>query len=417
VKEGLYYFLTPLLQIFVSILFRVDTMIMSQKLVQTPICQEKYMLEQSLLLKLSSPELADNTTSRLRQEYQAYQNLFQAQPMLVQQYFGIQASALAEAIIQGLPRVHFVLPEHVACLLASESAMEVESIPIDNREQVVGRRLLRLTYPDLRTALCQRLSELEHSSNQAVSVSAILLQYAIAIHMIYNMLPAGRSVIYASVDGDDIPNQPVEGDFDHISIIAGQIGAYAKVTQAGEQGGEVLVPYVEAARRFYLPQWVAFDSQGHLLLGSVREAEAHIASMQHYLAILNTALMIAPYMIADETCQQKRYGMLGQLVNQGRALAQFQSQQIIQTINRRVAEHKLDRGLRLSLPYFNDQTLAMEECNFEVIPAGRIMFVPAFVVLAVQHQGAKVAQDIHFSQSTRRHLLSQLSKLEQAFLR
>jgi len=375
------------------------------------------MLEQSLLLKLSSPELADNTTSRLRQEYQAFQYLFQAQPALVQQYLGIQAASLAEAVIQGLNQVHFTLPEHVTRIQTSEGPAEVESVPVGSREQVVGGRLVRLTHPDLRSALSQRLSELERSSNLAVSISAILLQYAIAIHMIYYMLPAGRSVIYAGVDGDDIPNQPVERDFDKGSVITAQAGARAKETQVDEQGGELLVPYVEAARRFYLPQWVAFDDQGHLLLGSVREAEAHIASMQHYLAILNTAIMIAPYMIADEICQQKRYGMLGQLVNQGRALAQYQSQQIIQTIQRRVAEHKLDRGLRLSLPYFNDQTLAMDMYNFEVIPAGRIMFVPAFVVLAVQHQGAKVAQDINFSQSTRKHLLSQLSKLEQAFLR
>lgn len=375
------------------------------------------MLEQSLLLKLTTPELADNTTSRLRQEYQAYQNLFQAQPVLVQQFLGIQAASLAEAVIQGLYQVHFSLPEHIACVQTSEGSVEVENVPAGNRQHVVGGRLVRVTHPDLDTALRQRLSELERSSNQAVSVGAILLQYAIAIHMIYHMLPAGRSVIYASVDGDDIPNQPVERDFDPGSAITAQIGVQVKEILAGEQGGEVLVPYVEAARHFYLPQWVAFDCQGHLLLGSVREAEANIASMQHYLAILNTAIMIAPYMIADEIWQQKRYGMLGQLVNQGRALAQFQSYQIIQTIQRRVAEHKLDRGLRLSLPYFNDQTLTMDEYNFVVIPAGRIMFVPAFVVLAVQQQGAKVAQDIQFSRSTRKHLLSQLSKLEQAFLR
>jgi hypothetical protein len=53
--------------------------------------------------------------------------------------------------------------------------------------------------------------------------------------------------------------------------------------EGGEAGrGELLVPYVEAARRFYLPQWVAFDDEGHLLVGGVNEAEANIASMQRY---------------------------------------------------------------------------------------------------------------------------------------
>jgi hypothetical protein len=362
------------------------------------------MIEQSLLLKLSSPNLADNTTSRLRQEYQAYQRLFQAQPGVVQQYLGTQAAALAEAVIQGLTQVHFTFPEYVVGLQTSEGSVEVDRVPMGSREQIVRGGLIRFTRTDLRTALCQRLSELERSSSQAVSISAMLLRYTITIHMVYNVLPAGKSVIYTNPDDDDIPNQPVEKVFD-------------QGTQEEEERGELLLPYVEAARQFYLPQWVAFDCQGKLLLGTTREAEAQIASMQHYLAILNSAIMIAPYIIADEMCQKKRYGMLGQLVNQGRALAQFQSQEIIQTIHRRVAEHKLDRGLRLSLPYFNDQTLAMDEYNFEIIPAGRIMFVPAFVVLAVQQQGAKVAQDPRFSQSTRKHLLSQLSKLEQAFLR
>jgi len=109
--------------------------------------------------------------------------------------------------------------------------------------------------------------------------------------------------------------------------------------------------------------------------------------------------------------------MLGQLVNQGRTLAHYHLEQIIQTIQRRVAEHKLDRGLSLSLPYFNDQTLRIENDNFQVIPAGRVMFIPAFVVLAVRAQAVKVAQDTSLSQSTRRHLLMALSTLEEKYLR
>jgi hypothetical protein len=122
-------------------------------------------------------------------------------------------------------------------------------------------------------------------------------------------------------------------------------------------------------------------------------------------------------MIADDIWQQKRYGMLGQLVNQGRASAYFQAQEMISTIKLRASTNRLNRGLRLSLPYFNDQTLQMEESHFEVIPAGRVMFIPAFVVLAVRVQGTKVAQDTRLSQSTRRHLLFILSMFERSFLR
>jgi hypothetical protein len=137
--------------------------------------------------------------------------------------------------------------------------------------------------------------------------------------------------------------------------------------------------------------------------------------MQRYLSVLHAAVGMAPYMVADDEYQRKRYGILGQLVNQGRALARYQVEEIIRTIQHRASTHDLNRGLSLSLPYFNDQTLAMENYSFEVIPAGRIMFVPAFVVRAAREQEAKIAQDTRLSQSTRKHLLAEMGALDQAF--
>ncbi|MBI5565128.1 MAG: hypothetical protein HY870_09540 [Chloroflexi bacterium] len=75
----------------------------------------------------------------------------------------------------------------------------------------------------------------------------------------------------------------------------------------------------------------------------------------------------------------------------------------------------MNRGLSLSLPYFDDQTLKMELNNFEVIPAGRIMFVPAFVVRAAREEQAKVSEDTRLSASTRKYLLAELKMLEDAF--
>jgi hypothetical protein len=268
---------------------------------------------------------------------------------------------------------------------------------------------------DLRTALRLRFGELEQASNKAVAVSAVLLQHAVVRHMVHNMLPSGRTVQYTAAEGEEIPSIPVKSDLEPGSAITATTDAIV-ADEGGEAGrGELLVPYVEAARHFYLPQWVAFDDEGHLVVGSVNEAEANIASMQRYLSVLHTAVGMAPYMVADEEYQLKRYGILGQLVNQGRALARYQVKEIIQTIQRRAASHDLNRGLSLSLPYFNDQTLGMENYSFEVIPAGRIMFVPAFVVRAAREQEAKIAQDTRLSHSTRRHLLAELHTLEQNF--
>jgi hypothetical protein len=176
------------------------------------------------------------------------------------------------------------------------------------------------------------------------------------------------------------------------------------------------VPFVPAARRFYLPQWVAFDGECHLLVNSVNEAESHLTSMQMYLSILHGAVSLAPYIVADPLYQQKRYGMLGQLVNQGRALAQYETMEMIQTIQRRSAAHDLNRGLSLSMPYFDDQDLQLRTHDFEVIPAGRIMFVPAFVVRAARQQKAMVTQDTRLSLSTRKYLLAELETLEKAFI-
>jgi hypothetical protein len=55
--------------------------------------------------------------------------------------------------------------------------------------------------------------------------------------------------------------------------------------------------------------------------------------------------------------------------------------------------------------------------DFEIIPAGRIMFVPAFVVRAARERQVKVAQDTRLSPSTRHHLLTELETLERAFER
>jgi hypothetical protein len=361
------------------------------------------------------PGLEDSAVSQLRQEYDGFQELLQAQPPLVQRFLETQAASVAEAVIQGLPQVRFTLPDRVV-LQKQEADAKASAVPSESREQMTGGLMDRLTRTDLRTALRLRLGELEQSSNRSIAVSAGLLRHAVVRHMVHNMLPAGRTVQYSVGEGEEIPSIPMKSDLEPESAITASTDAIVTEEERGEAGrGELLVPYVEAARRFYLPQWVAFDDEGHLLVGSVNEAEADIASMQRYLSVLHAAVGLAPYMVADDEYQRKRYGILGQLVNQGRVMARYEVGEIIQTIQRRASSHDLNRGLSLSLPYFNDQILSMEEYSFEVIPAGRIMFVPAFVVRAAREQEAKIAQDTRLSLSTRKHLLAELHTLDQAF--
>jgi hypothetical protein len=230
------------------------------------------------------------------------------------------------------------------------------------------------------------------------------------------MLPAGRAVAYKLADEEDtIPCVP-EGDIlEPESAITAATDAIAEEGKTEEGRGELLVPFVPFARKFFLPQWVAFDQKGGLLVKSVEEAEAHIKSMQRFMEVVFLAVALSPYISADDEYAKKRYGMLGQLVNQGRALAVYQAEEIIARIKERAASGNLNRGLSLSLPYFDDQELRIGTLKFEVIPAGRIMFIPAFVVRAVHQEEVKVSQDTRYSPSTRNHLLQLLDLLEQAF--
>ena len=373
------------------------------------------------MTNLSTPfaSPAEHTAvSHLRQEYNIKRALFEAQPTLVQHFLESQAQVMAGAILQKLSSVRFALPNQV--IVMAEPGAQVAALPTDQREHRVGGFALVANGFDLGDKVCQYLTELEQSAEPGVAVSATLLRYAAAHHMVYDTLPAGRSVSYVAAEGEETPSLPDPNQPEVASALTQATDAVAEVHGEVEDGGaggrgELQVPFVPFARRFYLPQWVAFDADGRLLTGTLAEAEAQIGSMQRFVGVLHAAVALAAYFVADELYQQKRYGMLGQLVNQGRAFARYQTRQIVSLIERRALAHELNRGLSLSLPYFDDQALKLRHYPFVVIPAGRIMFVPAFVVRATREEAVKVAQDTRLSPSARRHLLSELALLERAF--
>lgn len=358
-----------------------------------------------------SPAVISQAISELRQEYNKVQTRFLAQPLNTQRFFETQAAYIAESFLQNTTQVRFNLPDSIQIYPDSPP----ESIPSEVRQQVVGTTSHRLFHNGLHKALHQRLLEMEQSNQSAVAISATFLRYTVATVMVHKLLPAGHTVSYTIDEGDTIPSIPSPALSISKSAIHTSDDALAESGLSEEKRGELQVPYVEYARGFYLPQWIAFDEHYRLVVGSFKEAQAHIASLQRYLSLLHAAVGLAPYMVADEDYQQKRYGVLGQLVNQGRALARYQAGEIIQTIQRRSAAQELNRGLHLNLPYFDDQKLTIENYEFDVIPAGRIMFIPAFVVRAAHEQQVKVSQDTRLSPATRRHLLILLYLLGSAF--
>lgn len=353
-------------------------------------------------------------TEPLQCELEEVRQLFNAQPLLVQRFFEAQAANLADAITTNAPEARFMLPDRLV-VPSSGDGFQTLTIPQEQREYTVGGWANRLRRKELRILAKQRLLELEQSENQAVREAAHLLRHATAVHIVYNLLPSGRSVHYLAEEGESIPCIPAEEEQIESALTATTDAIAEEKAEDGGRG-ELLVPFVPYARRFFLPQWVAFDQNGELLLSGVQEAESHIASMQRYLRLLHYAVAFSPCLITDEVYQQKRYGMLGQLVNQGRALAIYQTRQIIETIKKRARAQNLNRGLTIRLPYFDDQDLTMKIYPFVVIPAGRIMFIPAFVVRAVREEEVKVAQDTRLNPTTRKYILKQLKMLEQAFL-
>ncbi len=344
----------------------------------------------------------ENEAGEIKKEYEARRALFASQPAETQQLLVGQARMLANMLLERKIPVHFKLPKEVILRPGQSAAV---SVPVKLREQLVGGMMDRLARLDIQTALQQRISELEQSSNQAIAVSAMLIRHATAVYVVQQLLPSGQLVRYSSDDGDEIPSLPEDNSREA-----------AKDKLAGVQSyTDISTPFVPAARRFYLPQWVAFGSQDELLVNSLAEAEAYLASMQQFMGVLHAAARLAPYMVVDDVYQQKRYGMLGQIVNQGRALGRHKTREIIGTIYRKAKAGELNRGLSLDLSYFDDQELAVKTYSFVVIPAGFILFIPAFVVSAVLKERAKIVQDTRLNPSTRKHLLNELRTLGYAF--
>jgi hypothetical protein len=364
---------------------------------------------------ISVSPLIENTSSQLRQEYEGEQALFMSQTSQVQQFLENQAHLIADALVDQLPRVRFYLPDIITFQMPQAVA---DVLPVPNsmhRQQVNGRSNL-LAHLNLEMSLRKRLSELERSSDRAVAISAQLIRYATSLYLVHTVLPTGHAVNDITDRGEDVPSIPANGLPQTRSTMKDAFSLTMQSegdVQANRRDPDV--PSTQAAELFYLPQWLAFNEQGNLLVNSIQEAEAHIASMQRFLKILQTAVTLAPYIVADETYQQKRYGMLGQFVNQGRLLASYQTKMIIQALQRRAASHQLNRGLSVSIPYLDDQELTFKELKLNIIPPGRILFVPAFVVLAVREEQARVSQNMRLSSSTRKHLLNELNALEQSF--
>ena len=164
------------------------------------------------------------------------------------------------------------------------------------------------------------------------------------------------------------------------------------------------------------PAWqLAFDDHGHLLVSSIQQARSLVASMQTSLHLYGLAGVLLTALAAGEGYQERQGRLSREMLHQASSLAAHEVQEIIEVIKRQAEANQLNRGLRLSLPYFDDRALKMKAYDFEVIPRGRILFEDYYVMWAARYEEERVQQDNRLSLAARRQLLSELKTLERAF--
>ena len=319
----------------------------------------------------------------LRQEYDRWRERLHMQPLATQRFLAAQAQRLGDSLVSHAASVRFALPDQV---VAADHAAGPVSVPVKYRDQLIGRSGLigRLSPADLCHAARQRLQALELVNQAAVSCAANLLRYSTALYLVHERLPDGHELDVEF--GLGVPTRD-------------------------EVPADTLLPVGPV----YWPEWAVVDAYDCLLVKSLYEAEEQLAAMRCYVEILDLAQTLAIYIVTDDEYRRKHFGMLQQLLEQGCALARHETKALIADIKNMAAQHELDQGMRLSLPYFDDRTLGLRERKFDVTPAGRVMFVPTFVVQAARREQSAVLADLRLSAGTRQHLLHELKLLEQAF--
>ncbi|HMK08044.1 MAG TPA: hypothetical protein VK449_03340 [Anaerolineales bacterium] len=340
----------------------------------------------------------------LREALEAHRARFAAQPPQTKQDVDAEGRRLGALLSRAEPVWHasFLLPE----IVAVGPNREPRSLPPDRRLQHVGRWMDRVRGRGLRATLRVYLLTLEQSPDRAVATAAKLIRHATAGWIVAHVGQVPGDAEEPS-QGLAVPTLPEKA--------APSNGDGHETPGPNGQGGHGSAPAVEAPRVFSVPEWEAFDAEGRLLVETPAQAESYLGLMQDSLAALRAAISLAPYMVADARYQAKRAGLLRQLAEQGRSLARYQTHEIVAVLQRRTSQGQLNRGLKVSLPYYDDQSLRLMLRTFDVIPAGRIMYVPALGMRAVQDEQAKVAQDTRLTSATRDHLLEELEMLVWAF--
>jgi hypothetical protein len=131
------------------------------------------------------------------------------------------------------------------------------------------------------------------------------------------------------------------------------------------------------------------------------------------MAVVNAAAEQPPVRLESSSSSIPLEATLS--VEKGRELARLQALEMIRKIQYRARRQRMNRGLTVSLPYFDDAAQELRWREMVIIPRGRIPFVPAFVVVAARQEISRVQREGCLSETTRAHLVGQLETLAGAF--
>jgi hypothetical protein len=281
------------------------------------------------------------------------QQLWSAQTPAVRQHFAEQGQRICEAILKGSAIVQFSFPEQIRLPGDDLHTWREENVARRYRQQWAGSRLLRGRSGELVKSFIQRMSELQSSADEGIAACAEIIRYQTA------------QALFAA-----LPLKALE-----------TVSADAAVPPAL----------------------------------TVEEAQSCFYELEGYIHLLTMAFAVDPAISEEDKYSNVASRMIQRFIEAGLSYCQLCTLQIIRTIRQRAAQNSLNRGLSVSLPYFDDQALELKKFNLEVIPPGRILFEPHFVVDAVVEAKRRVSADTHLSPATRQHLLAQLELLEKSF--
>ncbi len=212
-------------------------------------------------------------------------------------------------------------------------------------------------------------------------------------------IPCNRDVINAL--------SSLTGHSDIVVATAGQLVAYS----AARQILDLHIPDIAFLRKDY----TVFDRHGHLLALNDNDAESAIGQLSRFVEWMHTVEKLYPGWTASDRYNETYSQITDHLAEQGRFLATYYTERMIEDLTGRWRRGELARGLTLFIPYLDEHHYRMDIYRVVVVPNARIPFRPQFVVSACRVAQREVRQDPRLSQGTRWQLIAQLDRIVRAF--